>query len=225
MIIELKDVNKQYIDGGNNKNTPLKNVNLSIDKGETVVFTGPSGIGKTTLLNIIGCVDSITSGQYILCGKDVKQYTERQIAGVRNKYFGYVMQNNGLITYRNVYDNVSVPLMFNKNIKHSEYKGMIDIALESVGMAGYGKRYIDELSGGEKQRVAIARAIVNSPDIILADEPTGALDVENKNVIIDLLLSMNDAGKTIIMVTHDMELTERFKTHYKFDKTGKIVRV
>ncbi len=224
MLIELKDVCKEYTDGRDKKTIPLKNVSLSIDKGDAVVLTGPSGIGKTTLLNIIGCVDRMTSGQYILNDKNINSYTDKQLAAVRNKYFGYVMQNNGLITYRNVYDNVAVPLMFNSTIKHSEYKKMIIKALDSVGMAKHAGKYINELSGGEKQRVTIARAIVNSPEVILADEPTGALDTDNKEVIMKLLFELNSSGRTIIMVTHDMEIASRFSTHYVFDKNGEILK-
>lgn len=225
MLIELKNICREYVDGSNSKNMPLKNVCLSIDKGEAVVFTGPSGIGKTTLLNIIGCTDQATKGVYMLQGKNINEYTEKQLALIRNKYFGYVMQNYGLVTYRNVYDNVAVPLMFNKEVKYGEYKEKIEGALQSVGMAAYKKKFINELSGGEKQRVAIARAIVNSPDVILADEPTGSLDTENKEIIMDLLFKLNESGKTIIMVTHDMDIAGRFPIHYKFDKEAQIVRV
>lgn len=224
MLIELRNVNKEYADGSNIKATPLKNIDFQVEEGENIVITGPSGIGKSTLLNIIGCIDTVTSGEYLFKGVNIENYSERQMAEIRNKSIGYVLQSNGLISYRNVYDNVSVPLIWNKSVKKSEYKDKIEHALESVGMEDFKKRYVDELSGGEKQRVAIARAIVNSPDILLADEPTGALDWKTKGSIMDLLFEMWESGVTFIMVTHDMKIAERFSCHYMFNESGKIIK-
>ncbi len=225
MLIELRNVNKEYANGKNVKATPLINVDFRVDEGEKVVISGPSGIGKSTLLNIIGCIDNVTSGEYLFKGEYIENYSEKQKAEIRNRNIGYVLQNNGLISYRNVYDNVSVPLIYNKLVKKNEYRDKIEHALESVGMSNYAKRNVDELSGGEKQRVAIARAIVNNPDIILADEPTGALDWKNKEKIMDLLFEMGEDGRTLIMVTHDMEIAERFSHHYSFNTDGKINRI
>ncbi len=174
------------------------------------------------MLNIIGCIDKPSRGDYILKGNRIDNYTEAQMAEIRNKTFGYVMQNYGLITYRNVYDNVSVPLFWNKRVKNKEYRDKIEYALKCVSMENYKNKYIDELSGGEKQRVAIARAIVNEPDIILADEPTGALDWENKKIIVDLLFDMCKKGVTLIMVTHDLSVTDRFNRHFAFENDGTL---
>lgn len=220
MIIELRGVKKEYNDGKNKKISPLNDINFCVDKGDFVAITGPSGIGKTTLLNIIGCIDTVTSGQYFLNGKSIENYTEKKKALVRNKYFGYVLQSDGLIPYRNVYDNVSVPLMFNKDIKRREYKEKIEKALIDVNMENYIHRNVNELSGGEKQRISIARAMVNDPDIILADEPTGSLDVDNKEMIVENLFNLRKNGKTVIIVTHDLNIADRFDLQYTFVPGG-----
>lgn len=225
MIIELKNAKKEYIDGKNKSITPLNGVNLSVEKGEYVAIIGPSGAGKSTLLNIIGCIDSLTSGEYSLDGKNIEFYTKNQQADIRNQYIGYILQNNGLISYRNVYDNVAIPLMFNKKVKKKEYREKIEAALLSVGMQDYRNRRVNELSGGEKQRIAIARALVNNPDIILADEPTGALDIKNKVSIVELLFQLKSKGKTLLMVTHDMEIANEFKIRYSFTNEGVLSQV
>lgn len=225
MIIELKNAKKEYIDGKNKSITPLNGVNLSVEKGEYVAIIGPSGAGKSTLLNIIGCIDSLTSGEYSLDGKNIECYTKNQQADIRKQYIGYILQNNGLISYRNVYDNVAIPLMFNKKVKKKEYKEKIEAALLSVGMQNYRNRRVNELSGGEKQRIAIARALVNNPDIILADEPTGALDIKNKVSIVELLFQLKSKGKTLLMVTHDMEIANEFKIRYSFTNEGVLSQV
>ncbi|MCM1399310.1 MAG: ABC transporter ATP-binding protein [Clostridium sp.] len=222
MIIELKEVKKEYSDGKNKKIIPLNNVNFFVNKGDLIAITGPSGVGKSTLLNIIGCIDEITSGQYYLNNVNTDDYTEREKSHIRNKYFGYVLQNNGLIPYRNVYDNVSVPLMFDKNIRKADYKEKIEKALEDVNMADCIYRNVNELSGGEKQRISIARAIVNDPEIILADEPTGALDVDNKDMIVEQLFQLNAKGKTVIIVTHDLDIADKVKMQYVFTQGGKL---
>lgn len=225
MIIELNKAKKEFNDGKNKVITPINDIQFSVDQNDYIVITGPSGVGKSTLLNIIGCIDQLTSGEYLLNGKKICEYTEKQKAEIRNSYFGYVLQNHGLISYRNVFDNVSVPLMFNKNIKKKEYKERIEYALSLVGMQNFGKRYINELSGGERQRVSIARALVNDPKIILADEPTGSLDVRNKMLIMDHLFKFKEKNKTLIMVTHDMEIANEFANRFSFTLDGKLKRV
>lgn len=220
MLIELRNINKRY----DEKCNPLRNINLKIEAGECVAIVGPSGVGKSSLLNILGCVDKQTSGDYILDGSDISAYSKKEMAQLRNKMFGYILQDNGLIEYRDVYDNVAIPLMFNGSIKKSEYHGKISSALKNVGLEGYSNKTINNLSGGEKQRVAIARAIVNSPKVILADEPTGSLDVDNKENIIDLLFELNNQGSTLIVVTHDLEMAGRFPTRYRFTKEGLLIK-
>ena len=225
MIIELKNAKKEFKDGKNSVITPLNNIDFAVEKNEYVVIMGPSGAGKSTMLNVIGCIDSLTSGEYLLEGKNIETYTQSQRAEIRNSCFGYVLQNHGLISYRNVFDNVSIPLMFNKNIKEKEYKEKIEAALTSVGMQDYRKKYINELSGGQKQRVAIARALVNDPKIILADEPTGALDFKNKMLILKLLFDLKEKNKTLIMVTHDTEVANEFSDRFIFSVDGKLKRM
>lgn len=224
MLIELKNVKKEFVDGKNNLITPLKKIDFYAKENDYIVITGVSGAGKSTLLNIIGCIDHVSSGEYFFKGKNIEEYTEKQKAVIRNESFGYVLQNHGLISYRNVFDNVSVPLLFNKSIKKKDYKEKIEEALLSVGMQDYAKRYINELSGGERQRIAIARALVNNPDVILADEPTGALDIKNKEGIIELLFKLKEKNKTLIMVTHDEDIAKQFKIQYSFTKEGTINR-
>lgn len=225
MIIELKNAKKEFKDGKNSVITPLNNIDFAVETNEYVVIMGPSGAGKSTMLNVIGCIDSLTSGEYLLEGKNIETYTQSQRAEIRNSCFGYVLQNHGLISYRNVFDNVSIPLMFNKNIKEKEYKEKIEAALTSVGMQDYRKKYINELSGGQKQRVAIARALVNDPKIILADEPTGALDFKNKMLILKLLFDLKEKNKTLIMVTHDTEVANEFSDRFIFSVDGKLKRM
>lgn len=222
MIIELNNVKKEFNDGKNKVITPLNDIQFCVEQNDYIVITGPSGVGKSTLLNIIGCIENLTSGEYLLNGKNICEYTEKQKADIRNSYFGYVLQNHGLISYRNVFDNISVPLMFNKSIRKKEYKEKIEYALSLVGMQDYGKRYINELSGGEKQRVSIARALVNDPKIILADEPTGSLDIHNKMSIMEHLFKLKEKNKTLIMVTHDMEIANEFANRFSFTLDGKL---
>ena len=212
MIIELKNAKKEFKDGKNSVITPLNNIDFAVEKNEYVVIMGPSGAGKSTMLNLLE-------------GKNIETYTQSQRAEIRNSCFGYVLQNHGLISYRNVFDNVSIPLMFNKNIKEKEYKEKIEAALTSVGMQDYRKKYINELSGGQKQRVAIARALVNDPKIILADEPTGALDFKNKMLILKLLFDLKEKNKTLIMVTHDTEVANEFSDRFIFSVDGKLKRM
>ncbi len=222
MIIELKNVKKEYNDGKNRKIIPLNNIDFCVNEGDFIAITGPSGVGKSTMLNIIGCIDTVTSGQYFLNGKNIENFTEKQKALVRNKCFGYVMQNDGLIPYRNVYDNISVPLMFCKEVKKKDYKEKIEKALIDVNMENYIYRNVNELSGGEKQRISIARAIVNNPEIILADEPTGSLDVNNKEIIVEHMFKLKEKGKTVIIVTHDLDIADRFDLQYTFVPGGKL---
>lgn len=201
-MINLKKVNKIYNKGTSSACHALKEATLTINKGEMIAIQGRSGSGKSTLLNIIGCIDTFNNGNYILNDMDVEKLNNNKLSKIRNEYFGFVMQDFGLILGNSAIDNVALPLYFSK-VKLSKIKKMSEKALFSVGMEKYIYKKVNQLSGGQKQRVAIARAIVNDPDVILADEPTGALDSKTAEEIMSLLKEFNKSGKTVIVVTHD----------------------
>lgn len=203
MLIALKGISKSYqASHGAPPYQVLKDANLSIDKGEMVAIKGSSGAGKSTLLHIIGCLDKPTSGSYLLNGQDVSQLSLSKLAEIRNASFGFVMQHFALIEEDSALQNVATPLLFAKTRK-SQMDARAMEQLRNVGMEQMANKRIATLSGGEKQRVAIARAMVNTPEIILADEPTGALDRANTEKIVQLFQQLNEKGKTIIIVTHD----------------------
>lgn len=203
MLIALNGISKSYqASHGAPPYQVLKDANLSIDKGEMVAIKGSSGAGKSTLLHIIGCLDKPTSGSYLLNGQDVSQLSLSKLAEIRNASFGFVMQHFALIEEDNALQNVATPLLFAK-ARRSQMDARAMEQLRNVGMEQMSNKRIATLSGGEKQRVAIARAMVNNPEIILADEPTGALDRANTEKIVQLFQQLNEKGKTIIIVTHD----------------------
>ena len=203
MLIALKGISKSYqTSHGAPPYQVLKDANLSIDKGEMVAIKGSSGAGKSTLLHIIGCLDKPTSGSYLLNGQNVSQLSLSKLAEIRNASFGFVMQHFALIEEDSALQNVATPLLFAKTRK-SQMDARAMEQLRNVGMEQMANKRIATLSGGEKQRVAIARAMVNNPEIILADEPTGALDRANTEKIVQLFQQLNEKGKTIIIVTHD----------------------
>lgn len=203
MLIALNGISKSYqASRGAPPYQVLKDANLSIDKGEMVAIKGSSGAGKSTLLHIIGCLDKPTSGSYLLNGQDVSQLSLSKLAEIRNASFGFVMQHFALIEEDNALQNVATPLLFAK-ARRSQMDARAMEQLRNVGMEQMANKRIATLSGGEKQRVAIARAMVNNPEIILADEPTGALDRANTEKIVQLFQQLNEKGKTIIIVTHD----------------------
>lgn len=203
MLIALNGISKSYqASHGAPHYQVLKDANLSIDKGEMVAIKGSSGAGKSTLLHIIGCLDKPTSGSYLLNGQDVSQLSLSKLAEIRNASFGFVMQHFALIEEDNALQNVATPLLFAK-ARRSQMDARAMEQLRNVGMEQMANKRIATLSGGEKQRVAIARAMVNNPEIILADEPTGALDRANTEKIVQLFQQLNEKGKTIIIVTHD----------------------
>ena len=203
MLIALKGISKSYqASHGAPPYQVLKDANLSIDKGEMVAIKGSSGAGKSTLLHIIGCLDKPTSGSYLLNGQNVSQLSLSKLAEIRNASFGFVMQHFALIEEDSALQNVATPLLFAKTRK-SQMDARAMEQLRNVGMEQMANKRIATLSGGEKQRVAIARAMVNNPEIILADEPTGALDRANTEKIGQLFQQLNEKGKTIIIVTHD----------------------
>ena len=203
MLMALNGISKSYqASHGAPPYQVLKDANLSIDKGEMVAIKGSSGAGKSTLLHIIGCLDKPTSGSYLLNGQDVSQLSLSKLAEIRNASFGFVMQHFALIEEDNALQNVATPLLFAK-ARRSQMDARAMEQLRNVGMEQMANKRIATLSGGEKQRVAIARAMVNNPEIILADEPTGALDRANTEKIVQLFQQLNEKGKTIIIVTHD----------------------
>ncbi|MGG7178288.1 ABC transporter ATP-binding protein [Clostridium paraputrificum] len=202
-IISLKNISKIY-GKGNGETRALKNINLNIEKGEMIAIMGPSGSGKTTLLNIIGLLDIQTEGEYILNGREVKELKVDKLAKIRNKELGFVFQNFNLLYQYSTLYNVEMPITYSKDKKNMKERGMK--VLSDVGLKEYKDKTPNELSGGQKQRVAIARALVNNPEIILADEPTGALDKNTGIDILNLLKSINKEGRTVIIVTHDINI-------------------
>ena len=214
MIIELQNVSKIYNKDKMNAVHALTGIDLKIQKGDFCAIMGASGSGKSTLLNIIGCLDKPTTGTSMVIGVNTSKATDKSLARLRNTKIGFVLQDFGLIEERTVYDNVCTPLYFSK-VKYAAYSKLVQEALEKVGIASLSKRPVRELSGGQKQRVAIARALVCDPEIILADEPTGALDTDNSNMIMDIFSELNQAGKTLLIVTHDPQVAARCQKTYK----------
>ncbi len=204
MILELQNVFKTYIQG--NMEVPvLKDINLEVGEGEYVAIMGPSGSGKSTLMNIIGCLDKATSGVYLLDGENIGDYNDKQLSYVRNKSIGFVFQTFNLLPRQSALDNVGLPLQYARVPKRKR-KEMCLHALERVGLEDRVNFKPTQLSGGQKQRVAIARAMVNEPKILLADEPTGALDSKSGLQVMQLFGKLHKDGVTIIMITHSNEI-------------------
>ena len=200
-MIELIDGVKIY-GKGSSRVFALNGLSLQIQKGELVALMGPSGSGKSTLLNIIGCIDQLTSGSYLLDGTDIQNFSHMRLAQLRNKRFGFVLQDFGLIDHWTVSKNVEIPLSYAKP-SDKKPRERIEQVLNQLQIADKKSELAYRLSGGQKQRVAIARAIVNDPQIILADEPTGALDQKTGREVLNILQKIHQAGKTVIIVTHD----------------------
>lgn len=209
MILELKNIYKNY-DQDNLVVPVLKDVSLQVDEGEYVAVMGPSGSGKTTLMNIIGCLDLPTSGSYILDGRPVSELKEKELTKVRRNILGFVFQNFQLMPRESALDNVCLPLIY-AGVSKKERKEMGMKALEKVGLADRAAFRPNQLSGGQKQRVAVARAMVNNPKLLLADEPTGALDSKSGKQVLELFDMLNESGVTIVMITHDRKVAERAK--------------
>lgn len=188
----------------------LKNVNLVIKKGEFVAVTGPSGSGKSTLMNILGLLDSPTSGTYELDGHNVSQLGENTLAQIRNKKIGFVFQNFNLLARTSALDNVALPLIYS-GVAHFERERRAAKELQSVGLGDKLKSTPSQLSGGQQQRVAIARALVTNPEVVLADEPTGNLDSKNGEEIMKLFKELHKSGRTIILITHDLNIAKNAK--------------
>lgn len=203
-LIRLTNINKSYKNGDQELRV-LKDIDLEVEEGEFLAIMGPSGSGKSTLMNIIGLLDRSTTGNYWLEGEEVSQLSEKKLASVRNDQIGFVFQQFFLLSKLNALQNVELPLIY-AGIPANQRKKLAKRYLEKVELAERMTHLPSELSGGQKQRVAIARALVNTPAIILADEPTGALDSKTGQQIMELLTELNNEGKTIIMVTHEPEI-------------------
>lgn len=203
-MIHLRSVEKHY-SLAKEQVKVLDNIHLQINQGEFTAIMGPSGSGKTTLMNIIGCLDRPTSGEYWLNNQLVSDYGERELAHVRNRSIGFVFQQFQLLPRLNAQQNVALPMIY-AGLGKKERNERATEALEKLGLKERMKHLPNELSGGQKQRVAIARAIVNQPEIILADEPTGALDTQTSGQIMDLFTMLHQEGTTIILVTHEQEI-------------------
>lgn len=199
-MLELNNITKIYGNG----TKALDHVDLKIKKGDLVALMGPSGAGKTTLMNIMGCLDRPTTGSYYLNGEDVGALSESRKARLRNRQFGFVLQDFGLISTMSVEKNIRIPMLYSKD--RSGYRERMVSLLKKMHLEGKEKENINDLSGGQRQRVAIIRALINLPEIILADEPTGALDQKTGMEIMDIFLELHKEGKTIIIVTHDMNI-------------------
>ena len=210
MLIEIKDIYKIYNEGKESEVRALNGVSLSIGRGEFVAIIGASGSGKSTLMNILGCLDIPTYGDYSLDGQDVTDRTDRQLAHIRNKEIGFIFQGYNLIPALTAYENVELPLIY-QGVSILKRRDIVMEALEKVGMADRWKHKPAEMSGGQQQRVAIARAIATHPPIIMADEPTGALDSKTGKHVLEILHELNDEGATIILITHENSIAATAK--------------
>lgn len=205
-VIELKDIQKTYRIG-ESEFVVLKGIDLQIEEGEFIALMGPSGSGKSTLLNIIGCLDRPTSGRFLLLGQDISLTSDDELARIRREELGFIFQTFNLIGRISVQKNVEVPMMLSGVLREVRKDRALKL-LESVGISHRSNFSPQNISGGERQRVAIARALANDPKIIIADEPTGNLDLKNSDEVMKILSKLNQDGRTIIMVTHNPEITE-----------------
>lgn len=212
MMLEIKKLNKFYKIGDKPFHA-LRDINLSIAKGDMVSIMGRSGAGKSTLLNIIGCLDNFDSGSYMFDGENINIMNDTQKAKIRNTKIGFVLQNFSLINYKSVLFNTMLPLYFGK-VPYKNMKNMAVELLDKLGIADQANKNVSQLSGGQRQRAAIARALITSPELILADEPTGALDSRTADNIMALLEDLNQSGLSVLIVTHDDRVAMRCPQWY-----------
>jgi len=219
-MIKIRGLNKSYKMGANSLHV-LKGIDLDVEEGEFVAIMGASGSGKSTLLNIIGMLDTHDTGLYELDGFKIEKLTETKAANYRNKFLGFIFQSYNLINFKNVLENVALPLYYQK-VSRSKRAEIAMSYLERVGLKPWAHHLPNELSGGQKQRVAIARALAAKPKLLLADEPTGALDSKTSQEVMRLIQEINDEGKTILMVTHEDEIAQMCKRIVRL-KDGVII--
>ena len=222
-LIEVQELSKVYGTGAATVHA-LDGINLTIEEGEFVAIMGPSGSGKSTLMNILGCLDRPTDGRYWLGGEDVSRLNRAQLADIRNRQIGFVFQSYNLLPRSTALKNVMLPLLYSRNGRRSasEREKLAREALEAVGLGDRTDHRPNEMSGGEQQRVAIARALVNDPLLILADEPTGNLDTNSSQEIVDILHGLHERGRTIAMITHEPELAKQAQ-RLVFLRDGRVV--
>ena len=220
MIITVDNINKTYKNDSLELQV-LKNISFKVDKGEFLAIMGSSGSGKSTMMNILGCLDNQYEGRYILDGIDISKSTENELSEIRNKKIGFIFQSFNLLPRLTALENVELPLVYSSIPKEKRHKRANEL-LEMVGLKDRTHHRPNELSGGQRQRVAIARALVNNPSIILADEPTGNLDSKSEGEIIEILQKLNKMGKTIVIVTHEPSIGEIAQRKIVF-KDGEII--
>lgn len=208
-MIEIEELNKSYPIGNSSLHV-LKGIDLKINEGELVAIMGSSGSGKSTLLNIIGMLDNYDSGSYKLDNVPIKDLDETKAAKYRNKFLGFVFQSFNLINYKTALENIALPLYY-QGISRNERQKVAQEYLKKVGLADWAEHLPSELSGGQKQRIAIARALASQPKVLLADEPTGALDSTTSEEVMDLIKQINNEGKTILVVTHEQDIANMCK--------------
>ena len=218
-LIQVQDLGKTYENEGV-KTEALSGASFSVEKGEFISIMGPSGSGKSTLMQILGLLDRPTEGKYFLEGKNILEFTDEELARIRNEKLGFVFQSFNLLPRTSVWENVELPLLYSEHSKNNSEK--VAAALQSVGMEHRKKYLSSQLSGGEKQRVAIARALVNSPEVVFADEPTGNLDSRSGLQVMKILQGLNAAGRTIILITHETYTAEHAR-RIIYVKDGRIV--